>query len=355
MVKDRLDEFKENANSNRNQNGVEGLEMVVLQIDSPVYTFMDDFFNLINSLTDQLETLKGHVDNVDRCHNNILSAPVTDDKMKDDLEKNVNSIKNLSRQIRNQIKEQQEIIDKDNLSSNNLRAEPRIRSLQITNISYRLNEIMHEYNRVQVDYRSKCKERIQRQLQIMGDERTDDQIEDMLESNVQIFSEKMLEEAKLAKQTLVALEERHQDILSLEKSIRELHEMFTDMAMLVESQGQMIENIERAMTKSTDYIADAKVQVKSALTYQRAARRKKIIIIIIIIVVILIVVLILVILLLKYLPKSNNNNSNNSNNNSNNNNNNNNNSSGKLASLNYLLSDHTATTYQTLKQTLNVS
>ena len=39
-----------------------------------------------------------------------------------------------------------------------------------------------------------------------------------------------------AKQTLADIEARHEDILKLEKSIKELYEMFMDMAMLVESQ-----------------------------------------------------------------------------------------------------------------------
>lgn len=43
-------------------------------------------------------------------------------------------------------------------------------------------------------------------------------------------------ETQQAKKTLADIEARHQDILKLENSIRELHDMFMDMAMLVESQ-----------------------------------------------------------------------------------------------------------------------
>ncbi len=41
-----------------------------------------------------------------------------------------------------------------------------------------------------------------------------------------------------AKQMLADIEARHNDIIQLEKSIKELHEMFVEMAMLVESQVQ---------------------------------------------------------------------------------------------------------------------
>ena len=43
-------------------------------------------------------------------------------------------------------------------------------------------------------------------------------------------------ETQQAKQSLKDIEARHADIMKLETSIRELHDMFMDMAMLVESQ-----------------------------------------------------------------------------------------------------------------------
>lgn len=47
-------------------------------------------------------------------------------------------------------------------------------------------------------------------------------------------------ETQQAKQTLADIEARHADIIKLENSIRELHDMFMDMAMLVESQVRTI-------------------------------------------------------------------------------------------------------------------
>lgn len=47
-------------------------------------------------------------------------------------------------------------------------------------------------------------------------------------------------ETQQAKQTLADIEARHADIIKLENSIRELHDMFMDMAMLVESQVKLI-------------------------------------------------------------------------------------------------------------------
>ena len=52
---------------------------------------------------------------------------------------------------------------------------------------------------------------------------------------------KVILATKLAKQTLLDIEARHQEILKIEQSIKELHDMFMDMATLVQSQVQYVD------------------------------------------------------------------------------------------------------------------
>jgi len=87
-------------------------------------------------------------------------------------------------------------------------------------------------------------------------------------------------ETQQARQTLADIEARHSDIMKLENSIRELHDMFMDMAMLVENQGEMIDRIEYNVEHAVDYVQTATQDTKKALKYQSKARRKKILIII---------------------------------------------------------------------------
>ncbi|XP_042337177.1 syntaxin-2-like isoform X2 [Plectropomus leopardus] len=59
----------------------------------------------------------------------------------------------------------------------------------------------------------------------------------MLESgNPSIFTSDIISDSQITRQALNEIESRHQDIMRLESSIRELHAMFMDMAMLVETQ-----------------------------------------------------------------------------------------------------------------------
>lgn len=47
---------------------------------------------------------------------------------------------------------------------------------------------------------------------------------------------KIISDSQITRQALNEIESRHKDIMKLETSIRELHEMFMDMAMFVETQ-----------------------------------------------------------------------------------------------------------------------
>lgn len=92
------------------------------------------------------------------------------------------------------------------------------------------------------------------------------------------------------KQTLADIEARHADIKKLEQSICELHEMFVDMANLVESQGEMIDRIEFHVGKAVEYVKAGTEDTRKALKLQREARKKKIMILICITITIVIVV-----------------------------------------------------------------
>merc|ERR1712232_1209930 len=57
------------------------------------------------------------------------------------------------------------------------------------------------------------------------------------------------------------IREKHQDILKLERSIADLAQMFQEMAILVESQGEMLDAIEVHVHKTKGYTAKAEQQL----------------------------------------------------------------------------------------------
>lgn len=255
--------------------------------------FMDDFFHQVEEIRNHIAKISENVDEVKKKHSTILSAPNPEERTKDELESLNKEIKSIANKVRTKLKAIEQIIDQDenaNRSSVNL----RIRKSQHTVLSRKFGEVMIAYNETQIQFRERSKGRIQRQLEITGKATTDDELEEMLESgNPSIFTSDIISDSQITRQALNEIESRHKDIMKLESSIRELHDLFMDIAMLVETQGEMINNIEKNVENAADYIEHAKEETKKAIKYQSKSRRKLIFIIICVAILLLILVIIL--------------------------------------------------------------
>lgn len=256
---------------------------------------MDDFFTEVEEIRDNIDKIQACVEEVKRKHSAILSAPQTDEKMKQELEDSMSNIKKTANRVRQKLKGIESQIEADE-QVNKASAELRIKKTQHSTLSRKFVEVMTEYNRTQTDYRERCKSRIQRQLEITGRTTTNEELEDMLEQgNPAVFTQGIIMDTAAAKQTLADIEARHADIIKLETSIKELHDMFMDMAMLVESQGEMIDRIEYHVEHAVDYVQTATQDTKKALKYQSKARRKKIFLLTCLAVVLAVIIIIIIV------------------------------------------------------------
>lgn len=288
MTKDRLPALKA-AQSDDDDAGPDDVAVTVDGRDG----FMDEFFAEVEEIRENIDKIQANVEEVKKKHSAILSAPQTDEKVKQELEDLMADIKKTAQKVRGKLKVIEHNIETEE-HTNKSSADLRIRKTQHSTLSRKFVEVMTEYNRTQTDYRERCKGRIQRQLEITGRTTTNEELEDMLESgNPAVFTQGIIMETQQAKQTLADIEARHNDIIKLEKSISELHDMFMDMAMLVESQGEMIDRIEYNVEHAVDYIETAKQDTKKAVKYQSKARRKKIMILICVAILVVILTVVL--------------------------------------------------------------
>uniref|UniRef100_A0A2I3SQU9 Syntaxin-1B n=1 Tax=Pan troglodytes TaxID=9598 RepID=A0A2I3SQU9_PANTR len=232
--------------------------------------FMDEFFEQVMDSAGCIEKLSEDV----RIISLALALPSETNRSWSDLTADIKTDQNRPRKKLEKCIEQEEGLNRSS-------ADLRIRKTQHSTLSRKFVEVMTEYNATQSKYRDRCKDRIQRQLEITGRTTTNEELEDMLESGkLAIFTDDIKMDSQMTKQALNEIETRHNEIIKLETSIRELHDMFVDMAMLVESQGEMIDRIEYNVEHSVDYVERAVSDTKKAVKYQSKARRKKIMIII---------------------------------------------------------------------------
>ncbi|XP_068940628.1 syntaxin-2 isoform X2 [Petaurus breviceps papuanus] len=255
--------------------------------------FMDDFFHQVEEIRNNISKIAQIVEEVKKNHSIILSAPNPDGRTKEELEELNKEIKKIANKIRAKLKAIEQSFDQDE-NANRTSVDLRIRKTQHSVLSRKFVDVMTEYNETQTLFRERSKGRIQRQLEITGKTTTDEELEEMLESgNPSIFTSDIISDSQITRQALNEIESRHKDIMKLESSIRELHEMFMDMAMFVETQGEMINNIEKNVMNASDYVEHAKEETKKAVKYQSKARRKMMFIIICVIILLVILGIIL--------------------------------------------------------------
>ncbi|XP_070498030.1 syntaxin-1A isoform X1 [Chironomus tepperi] len=287
MTKDRLAALQAAQSDDEDA----GMDDVAINVDG----FMEEFFTEVEEVREMIDKIQFNVEEVKKKHSAILSAPQTDERTKQELEDLMADIKKNANRVRGKLKNIEQNIEQEE-QGKSASADLRIRKTQHSTLSRKFVEVMTEYNRTQTDYRERCKARIQRQLEITGKATTNEELEEMLEQgNSAVFTQGIIMETQQAKQTLADIEARHADIIKLENSIRELHDMFMDMAMLVESQGEMIDRIEYHVEHAMDYVQTATQDTKKALKYQSKARRKKILIMICLVITAAILIILLIV------------------------------------------------------------
>ena len=171
--------------------------------------------------------------------------------------------------------------------------ELRMRKTQTSTQAKKFFDIWSEFNQDQVNYRDKSKKMLVKRCKITNNSFSEDQIEQMLDDgNTQVFAGAILNEEILARKQLSELQDRHDEFIKLEKSIKEVHDMFLEVAALVQQQGEMVDNIHHSVMNAEDLVEKGKGHLNKARLSQIAARKKKICFGAILAVIILIVVIV---------------------------------------------------------------
>lgn len=150
-------------------------------------------------------------------------------------------------------------------------------------------DVMKEYQNAQTKYKSDIKKKLTRQVQIVKPDVTEDEIDAIVKSGKgagQVYSEVILTGvADDIRNAYATVEDKFQDVLALEQSIQDLHQMFLDFALIVEAQGEMLDQIEYQVKSAADYIEDGNADMLQAIEYQKSIRKKMCILIVILVII----------------------------------------------------------------------
>ncbi|KAI1289783.1 Syntaxin-1B [Halotydeus destructor] len=288
MTKDRLADLKRlsqiqnNGSSSAVAGGTSGGDEEAIEMEAisdERSKLMNPFFDEVESIQSAINKLKDQIEKIQKLHSFFLLRPAVDEDCKKELDELNHIIKASAISIKKRLSALKESNDKledeGGVQQSNC-TELRMRQTQFSFLQKWFVDLMTEHSCSQSDYQTKYKERLKRELNIMGHSTTDDQLDDMLETgNVRVFTEGLLLETENQRKLLSEIETRHHQILDLEKSIRELHDLFLDMALMVEAQGDKVDTIEFQVMRARDATNLARDNLKEARTKQRAAFKKK--------------------------------------------------------------------------------
>ncbi|KAJ7172590.1 syntaxin [Mycena filopes] len=234
---------------------------------------MSAFYTEISSLQDSLRTFNDNVSRISDLHSRSLNN--TDDNAAqrnaaqlDDLIEDTSA---LSATLKRRIK----ALEKQGGSGR----DGQIRKQQTALVKSKFVEAIQNYQTVEQQYRSKYKQRMERQFKIVKPDASPEEVRAVVndENNSQIFSQALMNSNRYGESRAAykEVQERHEDIKRIEKTLGELAQLFNDMSVLVEQQDETIVAIE---TQAASVEKDTEVGLgytEKAVESARAARKKR--------------------------------------------------------------------------------
>uniref|UniRef100_A0AAY4DEA4 t-SNARE coiled-coil homology domain-containing protein n=1 Tax=Denticeps clupeoides TaxID=299321 RepID=A0AAY4DEA4_9TELE len=228
----------------------------------------------VHEIREGLQTLKTKVSDLENKQKTVLGVALPEDSMKKELQTLREEIKTMASGVHKKLKNIEP--KKGEEDGGYVPVHTRMQRAQHAVLSRDFVELMGHCNSLQAQYRDRNVERIKRQLKITGTEVSEEQLETMIETGeTDVFTQNILNDAKATKQALNEIESRRDEILKLERSIRDLHEMFQYLAMEVEAQGEMVDRIEHNILTANNYVEKAVTNTEAAVSSQQKARKKK--------------------------------------------------------------------------------
>ncbi|XP_060950618.1 syntaxin-4 [Limanda limanda] len=268
------DRTKELGNKNEDSDGENELMIKPGTSSAKEEKESEAFFKKVQEIHEGLQSLRKTVEELEKQQKKVLGEALPVESLKKELQTLRDEIKTLATQITKKLKSIES--KKSEEDGKYVPIHVRMQRTQHGVLCREFVDLMGHCNTIQAQYRDRNVERIQRQLRITGKDVSDTQLEVMLESGqTDVFTQNILVDAKATKQALNEIESRHDEILKLERSIRDLHDMFQYLAMEVEAQGEMVNRVENNINQATNYVEKAKANVEKAVTYQQKARKKK--------------------------------------------------------------------------------
>ncbi|KAL0838386.1 hypothetical protein Bca101_090276 [Brassica carinata] len=251
------------------------------------------FFKKVGEIDNQYEKLDKHLKKLQAAHEETKAVTKA---IKQRMERDVDEVGRISRFIKGKIEE----LDRENLEN---RSKPgcgkgtgvdRTRTATTIAIKKKFKDKISEFQTLRQNIHQEYREVVERRVFTVTGQRADEEMVDRLietGDSEQIFQKAIMEQGRgQIMDTLAEIQERHDAVRDLEKKLLDLQQVFLDMAVLVDAQGEMLDNIENMVSSAVDHVQSGNNQLTKALKKQKSSRKWMCIAILILLIIIIITV-----------------------------------------------------------------
>ncbi|KAI9446397.1 t-SNARE [Lactarius indigo] len=227
---------------------------------------MTRFYNQISSIQDELRRFDANVSRISDLHSRSLNN--TDEALSQQNVAALDQLVSETRSLSNQIKTQIQELEKEPVPAGQ---DARIRKNQTSLVRSKFIEALQNYQQVEQQYRTRYRQRVERQFKIVKPDATPEEVAAVVQSDQgaggQVFAQALTSSTRYG--------DGHEDIRKIERTLAELAQMFNDMDALVAQQEDIVNAIETSAAQVAGDTEAGLAQTEKAVKHARAARRKR--------------------------------------------------------------------------------
>jgi len=248
---------------------------------------MGDLIQEADGIKAGISSLKNNVLSLENQHKQALFAltPAQQEKYSQDIQKLTDDTNTLIHKVKNQIDAMRRSADATG---------EHMRHNMAETLAGKFAEVLQQYQKAQTEYANKVKAKMAQKVRIVKPDATEEQIDTAIENGTvdKMFVQSTLDSQYLtgkAKDALAYVQDRHRDIVAIERSVRELNQLFVDMAIMVESQGVILGHVEDNVNSAVLDTGKGAEKLGDAVKLQKKGRKKMYIIIVILVIIVIII------------------------------------------------------------------
>ncbi|KAL6507073.1 hypothetical protein OROHE_021972 [Orobanche hederae] len=252
-----------------------GMERPVNQADLG----LENFFKQVQEIEKQYDTLNKLLKKLQNAHeeSKAVTKASSMKAIKERMEKDVDEVGRIARLIKSKIEE----LDKENLAN---RQKPgcgkgsgvdRSRTATTLALKKKFKDRMSDFQALRENIHQEYREVVERRVfTVTGTKADEKTIDTLIETgdSEQIFQNAIRGRGQVM-ETLAEIQERHDAVRDLEKKLLDLQQIFMDMAVLVDAQGDMLDNIESHVSSAVDHVQTGNTALQKAKSLQRNSRK----------------------------------------------------------------------------------